>query len=99
MSNIFRVAVLVCSRFLVCIALALPLSAAAADAHVAPVNINSASAETLADALQGVGARKAEAIVAFREQHGPFGKPEDLTKVKGIGEATLANNLARIQVE
>ena len=87
-----------CSRLMLCIALAMPMLALAEEGHVAPVNINSASAETLADALHGVGISKAEAIVAFRDQHGPFAAPEDLVKVRGIGTTTVANNKARIQV-
>ena len=57
------------------------------------VNINSANAETLATYLNGVGASKAEAIVAYREEHGPFASIYDLAKVKGIGEKTVEMNL------
>lgn len=98
MQKVCRIFASLCSRFILCIALAMPLLAAAEEPHVALVNINSASAETMADALYGVGISKAEAIVAFRDQHGPFEKPEDLVKVKGIGGTTVANNMARIQV-
>ena len=94
--NSFR---LVFSRLVVLVALALPLGAWAAEPNIAPVDINSASAETLADALQGVGMSRAQAIVTFRNSHGPFEKPEDLVKVKGIGELTLAKNLGRIVLE
>ena len=57
----------------------------------APVNINTASVEQLAS-LKGIGEMKAQAIVAYRDHHGKFTSPEELTKVKGIGEATLASN-------
>ena len=41
--------------------------------------------------LNGVGQKKAEQIVAYREQNGPFKSVlKDLTKVSGIGEKTLA---------
>jgi competence protein ComEA len=40
--------------------------------RVAPININSADAETLTRELKGIGATKAKAIVAYREAHGPF---------------------------
>lgn len=95
-NNLFR-------RFLsgLCLVFALsaPLGAFADSAHVAPVNINTASAATLADALQGVGLSKAQGIVSYRDQHGPFKSPEDLVNVKGIGKATLDKNLQRIQVK
>ena len=37
-----------------------------------PVNVNTASAEEIAEGLDGVGLRKAEAIIDYREQNGPF---------------------------
>jgi competence protein ComEA len=52
------------------------------------VNINTASAADL-DALPGIGPKLAEAIVAHRQQYGPFRRPEDLLQVKGIGEKRL----------
>jgi competence protein ComEA len=61
-----------------------------------PVNINSADAKTIADALSGVGLKKAEAIVAYRNEKGPFKAPEDLLNVKGIGAKTVAHNKADI---
>ena len=56
------------------------------------VDINSADARTLATALDGVGLVKAEAIVAYRNAHGPFEGIEDLAKVKGIGPRILEEN-------
>ena len=50
------------------------------------VNINRASVAEL-DALPGVGPSTAQAIVDYRTTNGPFGSPEDLLNVKGIGPA------------
>ena len=50
------------------------------------VNINRASVTEL-DALPGVGPSTALAIVDYRTTNGPFGSPEDLLNVKGIGPA------------
>jgi competence protein ComEA len=50
------------------------------------VNINRASVSEL-DALPGVGPSTAQAIVDYRMANGPFGSPEDLLNVKGIGPA------------
>mgnify|MGYP001821043229 CR=1 FL=1 len=58
----------------------------------APVNINTADAKTLATNIKGVGERKAEAIVQYRAQHGPFRSADDLTKVKGIGPQLIEKN-------
>ncbi len=63
-----------------------------------PVNINTADAATLADALKGVGPAKAQAIVAFREANGPFRSIDELTEVKGIGDKLLEQNRDRITV-
>ncbi|MGL4828915.1 MAG: ComEA family DNA-binding protein [Vibrio sp.] len=60
------------------------------------VNINTASAEELATLLKGIGIKKAQAIVDYREANGPFASIDDLTNVKGIGEATVRNNATRI---
>ena len=57
-----------------------------------PVDINAATAEMLAEAIDGVGMRKAEAIVRYREQHGPFASVDDLVEVSGIGQKTLERN-------
>ena len=50
------------------------------------VNINKASADIMQDNLKGIGAKKAEAIIAYRNEHGDFKKLEDLKEVKGIGD-------------
>lgn len=63
---------------------------------VAKVNINKADAKTLADTLNGVGLKKAEAIVGWRNKFGKFVRIEQLMEVKGIGEKTLERNRAAI---
>jgi competence protein ComEA len=80
-------------------ALSTPFPAMAEGAHVAPVDINTASAETLADALNGIGLARAQDIVEYRKSHGPFEKPADLARVKGVGPTTVEKNLERIQVK
>ena len=62
------------------------------------VNINTATVEEL-ETLKGVGTAKAQAIVAYREQFGEFESVEELMEVKGIGEATLKENLQLISLE
>jgi competence protein ComEA len=60
------------------------------------VNINTADAETLALALDGVGMSRAQDIIAYREQHGEFTEVDQLIRVRGIGPATLERNRDRI---
>ena len=72
-----------------------PPAAAASPAPAAVtghVNINTADAATLAEGLNGVGQKKAEAIVAYRKAHGPFTSLEQLQEVKGIGPGIIAKN-------
>jgi competence protein ComEA len=64
-----------------------------------PVNINTADAETISEELSGVGLAKAKAIVEYRQKHGPFKSPDDLSLVKGIGERTVDLNRANIKVD
>ncbi len=53
------------------------------------VNINTASKAELSR-LSGIGESLAEAIIESRETEGPFGSPEDIMRVKGIGEGKYA---------
>jgi competence protein ComEA len=56
------------------------------------VNVNTANAQQIAKTLNGIGIKKAEAIVAYRNQNGPFKSATELMKVKGVGAATLQKN-------
>ncbi len=73
--------------------------ALAADPAPAVVNINSADADTLAGALDGVGKSRAREIVRYREAYGPFYSVEDLLEVRGVGQSILNNNRERITLE
>lgn len=85
-------------KTLTAIVLALALTGLAV-AESDPVNINTATAEQLASALHGIGLARAEAIVAYREENGPFTHMDELVNVRGIGLATLDRNRDRILVE
>ena len=80
-------------------ALAVEADSPAVGVVVAIVNINTASTEELSEALNGVGDKRAQAIVAYRESHGPFTSQEQLLGVKGIGEKVLEKNRDRIVLE
>jgi len=64
----------------------------------AAVNINTATVQEL-EALPGIGAAKAEAIVKYREANGTFKAKEDLTQVKGVGEKILDKISNEIEVK
>ncbi|HGY5239412.1 MULTISPECIES: ComEA family DNA-binding protein [Aeromonas] len=62
------------------------------------VNLNTASINELT-ALKGIGEKKAQAIVDFREKQGKFTTVEQLADVSGIGPATLEANRDMIIVK
>lgn len=62
------------------------------------VSINTGTAEELAEVMNGVGLKKAEAIVHYREQNGPFTQVEQLQEVPGIGAALVERNLSRLKL-
>jgi len=55
------------------------------------VNINKATVDELAT-LKRIGPSYAQRIVEYRSQHGPFQKPEDIMRVRGIGIKTYEAN-------
>ena len=65
----------------------------------APVNINTASAEEIAAALNGIGMKKAQAIVDYRQNYGLFTRADEIMFVRGIGDATYEKNKEDILVE
>ena len=65
----------------------------------APVNINTADAAEIADALNGVGLSKAQAIVDYREAYGMFSQANEIVFVRGIGESTYEKNKGDILVK
>lgn len=73
------------------LSLALILSSTLAMAE-GMVNINTASAQEMAEQIDGVGLKKAEAIVQYREQHGNFKSVAELSSVSGIGLRIVEKN-------
>lgn len=70
------------------ISLSLGLSSGVMGQQVAPINVNTADAELLQE-LPGIGPSRAEALIKEREANGEFSDADDLTRISGIGEATV----------
>ena len=76
----------------------LPWAPPAAAAAVEPdrlVDVNTAGLEELMT-LSGIGEVRAQAILDDRAENGPFERPEDLIRVKGIGEGILSGIIDQI---
>ena len=73
-------------------------SLGAAPAWAGPVNINTADAATLQTELKGVGKVKAQAMIDYRQKHGPFRTLDDLALVKGFGQKLIERNRADLRL-
>lgn len=62
------------------------------------IPVNTADVYEL-DRLPGIGPAKAQAIVTYREEHGPFQSTDQLLEVSGIGQATLEGLLDYITLD
>ena len=78
---------------------ALAAFAVSSIAMAAPVNINTARAAQIAEALNGIGLSKAQAIVDYRESYGLFTAADEIVFVRGIGDSTFENNKGDILVK
>ncbi len=72
--------------------------AVSAGAWCGPVNVNVADVDTLARELKGIGNSKAQAIVDYRQKHGPFRSVDELAMVKGISQKLIERNRADLRV-
>ncbi|WDE01898.1 helix-hairpin-helix domain-containing protein [Thalassomonas actiniarum] len=75
----------------------MPEQAKAMDVASQAVDINQASLDDLIS-LKGVGKKRAQAIISYRETNGKFASVDDLLKVKGIGAKVLADNIQRLKI-
>lgn len=61
------------------------------------VNLNKSTVDDLVT-LKGVGLKKAQAILAYRQEVGRFKSIDELIKIKGIGKKVLMDNKARLTI-
>lgn len=63
-----------------------------------PININTANAKEMAAALNGIGVKKAQKIIAYRNKNGVFKSINELSNVKGISEKMVTKNKENIEL-
>lgn len=81
------------------LALCAALVCAGAVSGAEPVDINTASAEMLAATISGVGLKRAQAIVDYRAQNGPFESVDQLAEISGIGPRIVEQSRDKLTVE
>jgi len=74
-----------------------PNAAAASASSGAIINLNTAT-ETQLQTLSGVGPKKAQDIIAYRDEHGGFKQVEELKSVTGIGDKTFEKLAPQVTV-
>src|SRR3989338_1021065 len=65
---------------------------------IAAVNLNTASKSEL-ETVKGIGPQKAEAILDYRKKNGPFKTVDDLKKVSGFGDKSVAKMRSELTVD
>jgi competence protein ComEA len=66
--------------------------------EISKLNINTATAEQFM-ALKGIGKKKAEAIIAWRTEHGGFKSVEQLAEVNGISERFVTEHQTELTLD
>lgn len=75
----------------------LPVSTAQDNNGKSPINLNTATKEQLCQ-INGIGDKKADLIIEYRQQHGQFKTVDELTQVTGFGEKTVAKLRDQVSV-
>ena len=61
------------------------------------IDLNHANSEALSHTIKGIGPKKAEAIIAYRDEHHGFKSLDELREVKGIGDKFMEKNKTEIE--
>lgn len=61
------------------------------------INLNKADVHELTGSFKGIGKKRAEAIITYREAHEGFKSVADLAQVRGLGQSFVDSNLAQLE--
>ncbi|MEB3767444.1 ComEA family DNA-binding protein [Acinetobacter sp. MD2] len=73
-------------------------SSSASPQQAKGVSLNQASAIELQQQLTGIGEKKAQAIIEYRQQHGKFRQIDELKNIKGIGDKLFEKNRDKLRL-
>lgn len=79
---------------------ALPLTAFSAPPSITvnnKIDLNKVDAKALTGSFRGIGKKRAEAIIAYRDSHHGFKAIEELAEVKGFGQKFLDTNKDKLK--
>lgn len=65
--------------------------------HDNKINLNKADVQALTQSFKGIGKKRAEAIVSYREKHGNYKSVAELADVRGLGKSFVNKNLLQLQ--
>lgn len=60
------------------------------------IDLNKANASTLTGSFKGIGKKRAEAIIAYRDTHHGFKSIEELAEIKGLGQHFVERNREKL---
>lgn len=61
------------------------------------INLNTANVEMLTKSIKGIGEKRAEAIIKYRDAHGGFKTIDELSQVPGLGKKFVVSHLDVLQ--
>lgn len=76
----------------------LPTAPAEAGQALKKINLNTADAKALTHSFKGIGQKRAEAIVSYRDTEGHFKSVADLAHVRGLGQSFVDSHLSELEV-
>ncbi len=65
--------------------------------YVIKINLNKADVRALTKSFKGIGKKRAEAIVSYREKYGGFKSVAELASIRGLGKSFVRRNLSQLQ--
>lgn len=74
-----------------------PIALPAAEQTLNKINLNKADVHALTGSFKGIGKKRAEAIVSYRDAHEGFKSVADLAQVRGLGQSFVDSNLEQLE--